>query len=239
MLLLSSEEKFELELIDGHLLIRVDGKRALIDTGSPVSLGFVSEFDFLGKSWPLQSSMAGVSFDEICGLLGFQVDVLIGMDLLVNYHMVIRSRLREITFSSTTPAVDGASTELDYCMSVPVVPVEINGQSRKAFFDTGAKLCYFDEDAVGAFSVERTVADFYPGFGAFETPVRNVPITVSGRIFVQETGTLPELLQASLLMTGGVEGIVGTPLLGHCDACLSFPENRMTLIAPESAPQSD
>ena len=169
MLLLNSEEKFELELIDGHLLILVDGKRALIDTGSPVSLGHVPEFDFLGNSWPLQSSMAGVSFDAICSLLGFQVDVLVGMDILMNYHMVIRSRLREITFSSTIPAVDGASTELDYRMSVPVVTVEINGQSRKAFFDTGAKLCYFDEDAVGAFSVERTVADFPSLWAAHRT----------------------------------------------------------------------
>lgn len=179
--------------------------------------------------YPLSSNHMGVNIDGISEMLGFNIDMLIGMDILAHYHIIIQAARLEILFHTNKPTFDGEVIDLDLLTLVPILSVVIDDQPIKAFFDTGAKLCYFDSEVTEQYPAIRDEQDFYPGYGSFITTVSNTLMTVGNNAVTLTTGSLPEELPAMLLEATGVEGIIGTPLLDCYTVCLSFPDKQMIL----------
>lgn len=99
-------------------------------------------------------------------------------------------------------------------MGIPIIQAEVNGSEIRMFFDTGAKLSYLDPEITENFQSIGTTNDFYPGLGSFETQTYRVPIRLGSTEIELTVGTLPEMLQLTLMMAN-TSGILGTAILSN------------------------
>ena len=79
---------------------------------------------------------------------------------------------------------------------------------HRMFFDTGAQISYFQDDALSSFPTRGVLKDFFPGMGEFETQTHDVPVGIESMEFMLRCGSLPGLLGMTLGLAG-TAGIVG------------------------------
>jgi hypothetical protein len=109
-------------------------------------------------------------------------------------------------------------------MGIPIVTARIAGTDYRMFFDTGAQISYFDDDALTDFPFGGSVTDFYPGVGQFQTETHMVPIMLGSVAFALRCGTLPGTLRTTLMISD-TKGIVGNQIL-HNRVIGYFPRRR-------------
>lgn len=221
-------ERYELKLIDGHLIMQTPAGRMLLDTGAPRSMGTGRAVTLNGRTFPLVEGYMGLSVAGLCDLVGTPFDVLLGADVLGQYDVVFDVRGGSVGFSEAPQEMPADALVLEDVMGVPVVEVRVGGEAIRAFFDTGAKLSYLDAAAAGAFPEAGTAEDFHPLMGRFTTATRDVPMQLGAQRAVVRCGTLPELLQVTLMLCG-VRGILGTCVLERCRAVLACRTGRLGL----------
>ena len=93
-------ETFNIELFHGHLIFEYNGLRVLVDTGSPITFGRDKEFEFMGKQCSCQTEFAGNAISDIASMMRYDVDVLMGLDLITQFRMKTDYQKKEITFST-------------------------------------------------------------------------------------------------------------------------------------------
>ena len=79
---------FDINLVDGHLLISDNGNTILVDTGSPVTVHQGNILSFLGRDFAVYTSIMGDGIDKLSKLAGFEFNTLLGMDILSQYRLV-------------------------------------------------------------------------------------------------------------------------------------------------------
>jgi hypothetical protein len=99
-------------------------------------------------------------------------------------------------------------------MGIPIVTIRVAESDYRMFFDTGAKISYFQDDSLSNFPPAGRVTDFYPGVGQFQTDTYQVEIALSGIVFSVRCGTLPGLLGVTLMMAS-TQGIIGNQILAN------------------------
>lgn len=203
------------EMIDGHIIVTSDdGKVCLIDTGSHVSIGNPGNILFAGASHVLQPSLLGKAAYELPGPIGVRIDVLAGADILNRYDMLIDPVRQVLEFSDEEHDVEGEAIPVELLSGVPMLDADVGGNRIRVFFDTGAPVSYACEGRLQAFPRVGTADDFYITCGAFQTALHRAPVTLGNRVIDLDVGVLPPPLQ-SLLLTAGVEGILGTAILSY------------------------
>jgi hypothetical protein len=218
------------ELVNGHVIVECDGRRVLVDTGSPASLGPTGTWQFCGVPVTLADGMLDVTPARIGEWVGTRVDVLLGADVLARLRFTIDldddGEGGEIRFER--PAQGGAAIDLTAFMGIPIATVTVAGQPVRAFVDTGAKLSYLDTGLAAAFPVIGSETDFHPGIGEFETDVRRVPLEIAGHTVALRCGVLPGILRATLSLADA-QAIIGTDLLRHGTVTFAQPDGVLTL----------
>ncbi len=220
---------FHLEIIAGHLVMRVERFRDVLDTGSPVSIGSIPKFLFMGENYPLAPAYSGVDMDVISQQLGKPVDALLGMDVLCNYHIYINLSLNRVMFSNNLlPNIQGESIPVKLMMNIPVIELEVNGITQNLFLDTGSPLNYLAAEFTKGMQPVDTAKDTYPGIGEFTTSIYELPVNIAGVTLPFRFGVLPKQLEISMLVNG-ITGILGTELYRNFNVLLAFPESRVVL----------
>ncbi len=82
------EQRLALRIIHNHMLLEVEGKLALIDTGSPISMGRGNLLQLEGRRWTPSQSGEGV-LDVVSEHLNTPVEWLLGYDILSAHRMLI------------------------------------------------------------------------------------------------------------------------------------------------------
>lgn len=219
---------FPAQLLDGHIIMRVNTSDYIMDTGSPVSFGRGSTVRIEGKNFTIQASGGmGPTIESINSLSGLQVDGLIGMDILI--HFDIRFTRNQVTFSSTS--IHHADTAIkipivEQALGVPVINLRIGRKDRRMFFDTGAKISYLSDELLVGDSVGQ-MEDFYITIGTFMTNIYKIDVRIGGKNETFTFGSLPASIR-SLIGMGQTKGIIGTELLKKYSLILS--NSTRTLI---------
>jgi hypothetical protein len=220
-------ETFRCYAVNGHLLTEIGQDRVLIDTGSPISVGNRSSLELLGREHPLKPAYEGATVDGIGSLVGTLITVLLGSDIMARYDLRIDLDAGEIEFSEVELQVGPDALQLDFFQWVPIVAATVGGTTQRFFFDTGAKLSYLHSSLAGSLKPVGSDRDFLPGFGEFVVNVVEQAVVLGTRECRLRFGTLPRLLEMSLLLAG-VQGILGSAL---CDGAVVVYAPRRRLLS--------
>jgi len=222
--------EYALEEADGHLLFEHDGRRVLVDTGAPASVGNAPEWEFLGQPRALAGDYLGVTVEQIAELAGLDIDVLLGADVLTRLHTEIDMANDRIVFHETRPDMEGVTMGLANVMGIPVTAAKVDRWLLHAVVDTGAKLSYVDRALAESYPKVGEADDFYPVIGRFTTTVHEVPFSIADAPMTLRCGVLPDQLGV-LFASFGVSSIIGTELYEQFHTCLALPDAEMVLVS--------
>lgn len=217
-----------LQLRDGHLFAEIDGDPWLLDTGAPSSFGASPALRVCGVEFRLPSAYLGLTADALAGFVGGPCAGLIGGDVLGSLDLILDVPGGTLGVSRDELVHDGRVVRTDPFMGIPIVTATVGGEDHRMFFDTGAQVSYLQDEALARHPGAGRVADFYPGFGRFETDTHELPVTLGGVAFRVRCGTLPGLLGMTLMMASAT-GILGNEILRGRVAGY-FPRRRMLVI---------
>ena len=203
-------ETHPLEIVRDHMLMRVSGGVALIDTGSPISIGRGSPLMLERRQWNPSTSNSFV-LDAVRQHLGVDVDWLIGYDILSAHRMLLDWRGRAVHVGRARTRHVAHRFPIEVVMGIPVITaVHVDNQIR-AVVDSGAALSYAPRAAVAGLAEAGEYEDFYPGVGAFRTQTWSTRIRLGDRDVPVRVGVLPEALQLLFGMLLGPNGwIIGS-----------------------------
>lgn len=219
---------YTLRLVNDHPVFELDGKKTLLDSGSPFSLGRESDLYFMNSVLPLSQEFLGVKLDTLSRLIGTPLDLMMGADILLKYNVLLDLPNKLIQFSEMGSKIHGRTVPLRMMAGVPIVSCLANGAAIQAVFDTGSRLSYINRSLVGNSASIGKEKDFYPGVGEFETEIYEVSYDIGGIYMSLRTGVLPPMLESALGMTGA-KAILGTELLHNFVVWLNLTDGEMVL----------
>lgn len=206
------------DFVAGHVVAVIDGRRVLVDTGSPVTFGRGERLHIGDGSHTIATGVLGFTVEtaaeHIRKLPGvapdFDVDVLLGTDLLWGHELLLDFHGRTLCISPAAPR-EGATR----CSSRTRFLVEdliVGGRGILALVDTGAPVSYLSTPHTEGVPVAGWARDFFHGGGDFQVPLRVVPCTFRGRALHGSFAEPPVSVWMSMRLLG-VQAIVGTDLL--------------------------
>ncbi len=203
------------ETPNGHIVLEQEGKKFLMDTGSPVSIG-TGDFVFAGKKWSAHENVGPASVKDLTGFVGKDFDYLLGNDVIGKFHWTIDWDKKEIAFFDGygNNAPEGVpSIETDF-MGCPTTKIRLfdGSETAEALIDTGAPIMYGPEDRVKKGVYAGTKRDFSPFYGYFETDIYRIPMEFMGEWGEYEFGILPARL-SSPMATMGKRWVLGPDVL--------------------------
>lgn len=230
------KKSYQMEMVRGHIVLRVDTMRLLVDTGSPFSIGETDTLTFMGRSWPVQINYLGVTTRNLCDQIGTKIDVLIGIQILQHFDITFDTASGRAVFADRIPPPAGITLPFTRFAGIPVISASVYPHELcRLFFDTGAWLSYLSEAwqlwgiRLLEFPKDEPAIDFYPGVGEFETPTYRVDYQLSTETVTLRTGTQLSPAACALLDEAVVDGIIGTGLLDHFRVHLLFSRNQLVL----------
>lgn len=217
-------------MFDRHLIIEHQGLKVLVDTGNPATIGSMDSFEFMGEHHQCMKNIGGLEVKDVSELLGFNIDVLMGMDLIEQYYVMTDYQNKEITFSTDTIPFQPIDSQrlLRGAMGMVCLELNVKGQEVKLALDTGAKISYIDKSLTRGEKAVGEEDDFYPMIGHFKSPVYVMEAKVGNQTFPVNFGTLPTMLAMSLKLMD-IEGAIGFDLFNAYKVVMDFKNNLMYL----------
>jgi DNA-binding transcriptional MerR regulator len=226
--------EYKVDIYDKHIILRIDSLKVLLGTGATKSIG-PSPFEFLGKQYQIDSSFMGTNVTEISQMLGTEIDVLLGADILGQYYFVVDLDNKRITFSTVPLNYRGQPHPIELALDIPMIQFELEGKSRKAFLDISAKVSYLRNELLQRYPLVKKGMDFYPGIGPYDVDIHDVPIKVGDAHLAHRFGTLPNSLEIALLMAG-CDGILGYDLFRYYSSMYFNLQGRLVTFTSRSVP---
>ncbi|MFA5713494.1 MAG: hypothetical protein WC960_04880 [Bacteroidales bacterium] len=217
---------FELELFQGHAIIKEGGNIMLIDTGAPSTIHINNNLIFCGESHSCSTNYLGLTIEGLSELLGMEVTTLIGCDILSAYGVLFDYRNKAVTFYKE--GMDSLSNEIELgsFMGVPTIGLGVEGQKLNFFLDTGAKLSYLDNKHTSQHPSIGREEDFHPSLGKFETECYQLTTLIGDKEFSVKYGNLPSLLQMRLTLSS-IDGIIGSDLFNSFKIYLDIKNRKL------------
>lgn len=228
-------ETHPLEIVRDHMLMRVSDGLALIDTGSPVSIGRGNPLVIQRREWNPSTANA-FALDAVRDHLGVAVDWLIGYDILRAHRMLLDWRAGAVHVGRARTRHVAHRFPVEMVMGIPVISASDEGRTIRAVVDSGAALSYAPRPAVERLPEIGEYQDFYPGVGAFTTPTWNARVRLGERDVVLRVGVLPEALQLLFGMLLGPEGwIIGSEFFRDRTVLLDYRWKHILDLTLESS----
>ena len=222
-------KSFSIHLFDGHLIFEYNGLKVLVDTGSPITIGKEKNFEFMGLQYSCETNFLGKGIPEISSLMGFSIDVLMGLDLIRQFYIKTDYQNKEITFSTEEiPFEANCSIPIVLENGAVCVNLNVEGHAVKFALDTGAKISYIDASFTDGKPVIETKSDFSPMIGNFNTPIYSMRASAGNQTFPVNFGKLPSLI-ASMLKMMGIYGAIGFDLFNAFTILMDFKNNQLLL----------
>lgn len=202
-----------LEIIDDHMVARLRGRAAVLDTGSSMTFrapAIVSERLRQPIRW------------------------LVGTDMLRRDRVLFDWPNRRLVVGG--PALSGEAMELTP-HDTGLFQIEVKGEhgSALAWLDTGAPLSYAPASVVRGCRPVGHQRDYMVGVGEYEVAVYELTVRVGRRQIRGRFGVLPELFAMALSLVGGTHWILGTNFFRDRAIQLDLANNRLidaTVVAP-------
>ena len=127
----------EFEDVGGHVILDLGGTKALLDTGSPITLGRQSDWEFLGTRRQLATRFEAITMEALSDAVRTPIDVLLGTDLLSECPFEIDWPSGRVTFAGPSNGA-GLAVPLATRLGHPVATAKFGGETLRFVVDTGA-----------------------------------------------------------------------------------------------------
>lgn len=234
-------DTFPYEPAGGLVVADVGGRRMLVDTGAPTSVGRGDPLRVAGVEVPLSPAFLGMVTPESIGeMMGTRIDGLIGMDLLGRVPFAIDPGARTVTFgASARRRRGGARLPVRLALTAPIVRLEVAGRPLSLVLDTGSTHHFLTATRTQGLTPDADpIEDFYPLLGRFQSPAFTLPLRAGGDEQAERFGLLPAALNLLLGMLPGVDGILGAGLLRRGSLACDFARGLIRLDTSASASYS-
>lgn len=98
----------------------------------------------------------GFSIEQLNNLLGTEINVLLGTDVLKTLNFFVDCDKKALQFSLKSLVLEGTHIPLDFFMNIPIVVLQVDGTNSRVFLDTGAKLSYLEPDITSKYNLIGT-----------------------------------------------------------------------------------
>ena len=217
---------YPLELIDGHLYIRLGPEWYLIDTGSASSFSARGMVSILGESFRLPKRLSQtVTIEWLREKTGQpQLAGLLGNDVLQHFDHLWDLPAAQATLSIDELGMSGDVVRLKG-KTLRTFKVEVDGRSYRPLWDTGAKVSYFADRELAKTPYLGMTRDFHASIGDYDTPTHRMSMKI-GKTHVT-------LRCASFKPLGWdhSDGIIGSDLIKGRKALYAPRRNCLVLAA--------
>lgn len=217
-------------MVSGHLVVDFAGRRAILDTGSPLSFG-AGSLTLLGRPVILVGDGLGVSPEYLSEKIGTRIDALIGIDVLGQCYFELDCPSARCTFDTEAGEGAGSRVPLESMLGVPIAGAVIDGCPRRLIVDTGAQIGYLEDRLLRGRRALGSRVDFHPMLGEFTTEAHEVPVTIGGLDLSLVFGTMPDTVRMVMGMASA-DGILGTDIFLRHRVRLALPDAEMVLSVP-------
>jgi hypothetical protein len=220
-------EEYPLEVVSGHLVVEIDGVRAILDTGSPLSFGS-GTLSVLGQPVQLMGAELGVSPEYLSAKVGTRIDALLGLDVLGSIYFEIDTAAGTCVFDTEPRQISGVRIRLASLMGAPVVSAMVDGSAVQLILDTGAHIGYLTDKRLQGRRALGTREDFHPLMGEYPTEAHEVSVNIGPLGMSLVFGTMPPELELLIAMTD-TDGVLGTDLFVGRKAWFALPDGELFL----------
>ena len=230
----SLSERFECDLINGHLLAVIWDQRALLDTGFPFSFGKCSSITLCGREFAI-SKEANPSTGELSELIETAFSLVLGADVLSQLDFRIDLPKLEITFSDSFGDIGGIAVPLRIINRLPILAARLPNGEFPFLISTGMKLSFLHSSIASAYPVVGKGSDFIPSMGKlegtkFETDLRRIKLNVGRKDLKLSFGVLPQVIEEPSLKGLGVMGILGAELFAGTPIVFSYRRQELIFL---------
>lgn len=220
------------------ILINEEGRRLLIDTGSPINIG--NPFMLCGE---IQNSSNLGMLSQIKEHSGLElIDGLIGMCTLRKWNLRLDYPNKKVQFSSTPFEMPGCKTAIHTLFGMAIffdATLDGTNQKRRVILDSGAPISYINPELVKNQSLSSNanvpidfIHDFHPEIGEFTVPIypeMQMSIGNGAYRLPVNFGILPSTSLISLSTSVLSDAIIGYDLLSKVSVSFNWSENTMTI----------
>jgi len=219
---------YQISLVAGHIIAKVNNNNFLVDTGSIKSFGSIQSMQFCGTEYYLNPNFMGVDVHTLTQLTGIEIDGLLGIDILHEYEYILDLEGNQMTLFTSECQLNGIVVPFNTFMEIPIIEAQIGRNNVTMLIDTGAHISYLDRIITKSITPTGEADDFYPGIGRFKTPTYDVNFSVSNERFLIACGILPEILQKTLDVVGS-DGILGTEFFEKSKVCIQSFQKQIVI----------
>ena len=206
-----------MEIDNGHIVLipKGNGKRYIVDTGSPRSFSRIAETLTLGNEEKQLNPNPAMLQKINDNLLSQEVDGLLGLDILMG-------NVWEFDFDSQSILVNEADQQ-EYEESIPLyispitglidIALSVGNRSCKGILDSGAFVSYASSSLVANVAPCGEADDYNPRIGAMHTTLYLLAIRLGNREFTIKAGKMPQLLEMTTSLAG-IDCVLGITMLG-------------------------
>ena len=197
---------------DHIVLVALRGRRFVLDTGSPVSMGR-GTFKLLGVSHRLSRGAPRFDLERVGNLIGTRLDGLIGTDVVARTPFRIEWDSSAVFFDADPAPAKGVVVPMQALFGIPRVECKVAGRAVSALVDTGAAISFLAEPWDGLLKPTGERHEFFlsaTGLEEFDTPLRTLPVKC-GKSFDSTFGQLPASL-APAVKSMGIAATLGADL---------------------------
>lgn len=223
--------------INSHIFID-DDQHVLVDTGSQVSFHSSGQIIIGEEQIQVSTSIPLVSQEYLSEKIGYEVNGLLGMDVIGQQPTLIDLKTGLMFFNDDaqfacmlkkSTAADkmeelmgslggllenfgGLLDGLGTIGNLASVVIGVNGKKANMIVDSGAKISFIEKSFVSGMKPQYYIDDFHHSVGDFQTPVYRCETNLFvAEPYFQDYGILPEPLLSTLNMFQ-IDGIIGLDL---------------------------
>lgn len=201
-----------LEYHQSHYYVRLGEMPWLLDTGTPFSFGCVSPIALGGRQFELPPQGMGLNVTNLGALLELELGGVIGADILAELDTVLNHGTQEAVFSTSALEFNGEHLDIQMFLGVPIVELKLQQESYLMYFDTGAKLTYFQGVPLDAYPQAGEEIDFFPTLGSHRARFHWINAFLGHQEVKLRAAPLPALMAESFAKRG-LAGILGNEVL--------------------------
>ncbi|HVE42055.1 MAG TPA: VWA domain-containing protein [Planctomycetota bacterium] len=211
---------FRLDQVEGRFLAQIGVDRFLVDTGCPTSIGDRSPLVLGSRSFDVKSGSISELRPQATGILG--------ADILNQYEVVLDIRTRALVLAESPIPISGKVIPADFKSGLPILSAQAGGTTLGVLLRTGSRISFLKAGLADGGKIVGREKGVIPGFGDYDTELREVELLLGGIPYRLVMGTLPPALEDRLSSIGAA-GILGADVFASRKLWMSARQGVVTI----------